>query len=48
MKRKPPYKPLVHNEGIFTLDPKIIELHGPSMDYKDREALIFPDKVKNN
>jgi hypothetical protein len=48
MKRKPPYKPLVHNEGIFTIDPEIIELHGPSMDYKEREALIFPDKVKNN
>jgi hypothetical protein len=48
MKRKPPYKPLVHNEGIFTEDPKIVEVHGPALDYKDKEALIFPDKVKNN
>ena len=28
MKRKPPYKPLVHNEGVFTEPHKIVELHG--------------------
>lgn len=48
MSRKPPYKPLVHNDGAFTLPFKIIEHHGPMMDFKDREALIFPDKVRDN
>jgi len=47
MTRKPPYKPLVHNAGIFTDNSKIIEVHGPAMDFKDREALIFPSKVSN-
>lgn len=25
-----------------------VEIHGKAMDGRDREALIFPDRVKNN
>lgn len=48
MERKPPYKPLVHNEGVFAKTPTVIEVHGPMIDYKYREALIFPDRVRDN
>jgi hypothetical protein len=48
MTRKPAYKPLVHNEGVFTATFKITEVHGKAMDGRDREALIFPDKVKDH
>ena len=48
MTRKPPYKPLVHQQGIFTQTHEIIEQHGKAMDFKDREALIQPDKVYDN
>ncbi len=46
MTRKAPFKPLVHGEGVFTDTPKIIEVHGKAMDFRDREALIFPDRIK--
>lgn len=48
MTRKPPYMPLVHSEGIFTNNPKIVEIHGTALDYKEREALIMPDRIKNH
>ncbi|CAI2379442.1 unnamed protein product [Moneuplotes crassus] len=45
MERKDPFKNAVRWKGYFQ---KQVEIHEPARDYREREALIFPDKVKEH
>ena len=47
MVRKDPYKPLVHVDGFLTPEKSTVEVHGRNLDHRDKQALIFPDKVKD-
>ena len=43
MKRKDPFMNAVKKKGYFQ---KQVEIHEPARDFRETEALIFPDKVK--
>jgi hypothetical protein len=47
MVRKSPFKPLVHQDGYISPMKERIEIHGQNMDHRDKEALIFPSKIKD-
>ena len=46
MKKKEPFLPCVKLRGFFEREQALVPLHGPNMDHRVREALIFPDRVK--
>jgi len=48
MKKKDPFLNAVKKIGYFQKEQEIVEIHDKARDYREREALIFPDKVKNN
>jgi len=48
MKKKDPFLNTVKKKGFFQKETDIVPVHEPARDYREREALIFPDKVKNN
>ena len=47
MTKKPAFKPLVHAAGHLTKPQEIVEIHDKARDYREREALIFPDRIKD-
>ena len=44
-KKKPPFMNAVKKKGYFK---KQVELHEPARDHREKEALIFPDRIKDN
>ena len=46
MKKKEPFLPSLKLRGYFENAQALVPIHGPNMDYRDREALIFPDRIK--
>ena len=48
MKKKPAFKNAVHKQGYFQKETEFTEVHEPARDFREREALIFPDRVKDN
>ena len=48
MKKKDPFWNSVKTIGYFEKETKAVQIHEPARDYREREALIFPNKVKDN
>mmetsp|Transcript_24927 Transcript_24927/g.28621 ORF Transcript_24927/g.28621 Transcript_24927/m.28621 type:complete len:116 (+) Transcript_24927:156-503(+) len=48
MKKKDPFWNSVKTIGFFEKETKAVQIHEPARDYREREALIFPDKIKNH
>lgn len=48
MTKKQPFFPKVFAKGELTMKKDIIEIHEKARDYREREALIFPNRVKDN
>ena len=47
MKKKPPFIQKVQTIGYFVQPKDDVEIHGKALDGRDREALIFPNRVKD-
>lgn len=48
MKKKAPFKAAVKKIGFFNKETDTIEIHEPARDYREKEALLFPDRIKDN
>ena len=48
MTRKPPFKSLTHAEGFINRPQTVVPIHQEYMDGREKEALIFPPKIKDN
>ena len=45
MKKKPVFVQKVKTIGYFTQPEVIVELHGKALDGRERESLIFPNRI---
>jgi hypothetical protein len=48
MKKKDPFMNAVQTIGYFQKETEAVQKHEPARDYREREALIFPDRIKNH